>query len=159
MENKYSIYCTDCTTEFTTRQIFNSYTVEKMGTMSAKLSSSWRACVIKGTVLPINQTVTTFLCRRSFGALWFADGHEYCACHCNFVIVMPMNSQLTQTFVGCHNVEVFALPLRDCPVFYVVMPDWWVGWELSHLVLGALQSIFAYHSCLICVVPARFFYG
>lgn len=37
---------------------------------------------------------------------------------------MRTNRWLIKTFVGWHNMEVFAIPPYDRPVVYVQLPDW-----------------------------------
>lgn len=49
---------------------------------------------------------------------------------------------MIKTFVGLHNVEVFALPPCDAPRMYVLVPKWCVTWEPCRILLVTSQSIF-----------------
>lgn len=62
---------------------------------------------------------------------------------------MCTSRQLVKTFVGLHNFEELALPLLHRLKMYGPVLDWWLGWELSHILLVLWPSVFAYYSCLL----------
>lgn len=57
-----------------------------------------------------------------------------------------MKHGLIKTFVRGPVVKGFELPIYDRPVKYGPVPDFWVGWEPSPLMLVPSPSIFAYPS-------------
>lgn len=69
-----------------------------------------------------------FVVSLQLDGLRFVDCYEYWARDCNFEGHMDTNSRLTKTLVGWHHVEVFALPPRSRPVFYMSVWGCGVSW-------------------------------
>lgn len=62
---------------------------------------------------------------------------------------MSLSCRLTETFVGWHNIEVFAILPIDRPVAYVLVPSRWVGWEPGCLLLVPSLFVLSYYSGLV----------
>lgn len=58
---------------------------------------------------------------------------------------MHTNHRLAKMSFGWHKEEVFETSTLDCAVLYVPVPNWWVGWKPSHLLLVLLPFFFPYH--------------
>lgn len=80
-----------------------------------------------------------FVWSAPFVGVWFVDLHEYWGYDCDLKMLRRTSLRMTKTIVGCQNVEVFGLPLRDGPV-----SGQWVGWESSRSNLVPSRSIFSY---------------
>lgn len=48
--------------------------------------------------------------------------------------------------VGCHNIELYAIPPSQRPTFHVLVPDWWVEWESPKRMFVPTTPVFAYLS-------------
>lgn len=57
--------------------------------------------------------------------------------------------RLIKAFVGWHNAVLSALPLRNLPMMYVQVSDWWIGWDPNHFLLVPLPSVFTNYSGLM----------
>lgn len=57
------------------------------------------------------------------------------------------NNPTESVFAGCHNVELFAVPLRDRKFVYAIVPDWWTkGVELSGVYPMPTPWIYIYYA-------------
>lgn len=74
---------------------------------------------------------------------------EYWFCDCDFEMCMHTNCLLIKTFLGWHDVEVFALRPCDPLSMYVPVPSCWIRWEQSRPLLVPSPSVFAYFSGLL----------
>lgn len=92
-----------------------------------------------------------FVVSPRLDVLSLVEQHEYYACDFDFDFEMCLctSYRLTKTFVGGHNLGVFALPHSVLPMFYGLGPNWQVDWEPNRFFLVPFSSIFACYSGLM----------